>query len=95
MAMTDGFEGKGGNVSRRTVLRSAATGAGAVTLLGVGVMPASAGKVSQASVGYQATPKGTQSCANCNVFEAPSSCKTVDGTVEAKGWCKIWNPKKA
>lgn len=84
-------------MSRRTVLRSAATGAGAITLLGAGsTFPAcAAAKVSQASVGYQDSPKGTQSCANCNVFEAPSSCKTVEGTVAAQGWCKIWVPKKA
>jgi len=93
--MVERLEIYGANMSRRTVLRTAVSGAGAVTLLGVGALPAYAGKVSQASVAYQNSPKGTQSCANCNVFEAPDSCKTVDGTVAAQGWCKIWNPKKA
>jgi hypothetical protein len=26
-------------------------------------------------------PKGEQRCANCELFEAPSSCKNVDGTM--------------
>jgi High potential iron-sulfur protein len=92
--MVNGSEVPGASVSRRTVLRTVVIGAGAVTLLDAGALPASAGKVSQASVAYQNSPKGTQSCANCNVFEPPSSCKTVDGTVAAQGWCKIWQPKK-
>jgi len=31
-------------------------------------------------------PKGDQACENCALFEAPSSCKTVDGTVSPQGW---------
>jgi hypothetical protein len=37
--------------------------------------------------------KGDQACENCSLFEAPSSCKTVDGTVSPKGWCMV-NAKK-
>jgi hypothetical protein len=28
-------------------------------------------------------------------FEAPSSCKTVDGTVAAQGWCMVYAKKPA
>src|SRR5450631_3512204 len=38
-------------------------------------------------VKYQDTPKGEQRRGNCVQFEAPSTCKTVDGTVAAQGWC--------
>jgi hypothetical protein len=30
---------------------------------------------------------------NCSLFEAPSSCKTVDGTVSPKGWCMVYAKK--
>jgi hypothetical protein len=83
------------HVSRRTLLQNAACGAGVVTFLGTATGAGAAAKVSQKSVAYQESPKGTQSCANCNVFEPPNACKTVEGTVSPQGWCKIWQPKKA
>ena len=41
-------------------------------------------------VAYQDTPKGTQNCANCKLFEAPNACKSVEGAISPSGWCKIW-----
>jgi hypothetical protein len=79
-------------VTRRTLLRGAAIAASAVPVLLAGVSAAHA-KASQKAVGYQNTPKGEQSCANCRVFEPPSSCKTVEGTVSPNGWCKIYVKK--
>jgi hypothetical protein len=32
---------------------------------------------------------------NCVQFETPSSCKTVDGTVAAQGWCMVYAKKQA
>lgn len=53
--------------------------------------PATSGKVSQASVQYQAQPKGEQKCAGCMHFEAGSgTCKLVDGQVSPEGWCTLW-----
>jgi len=53
--------------------------------------PAEAVKSSQASVQYQAQPKGEQKCSNCMHFIAESNtCKRVDGTVSPQGWCIIW-----
>jgi len=85
-------DNEGVKISRRNVLRRAAITAGAVPILLAGVNSAQA-KVSQKAVGYQETPKGQQSCANCRSFEPPSSCKTVDGTVSPDGWCKIYIKK--
>ena len=81
------------SITRRTLLASAAV-AGSVPILGLGVNPAMA-KVSQAAVAYQDKPKGDQSCVNCSLFEAPSSCKTVDGAISPDGWCRIWAKKRS
>jgi High potential iron-sulfur protein len=83
-------------ISRRQVLTVAAGAAG--TVAGVTAVvgtstPAQAAKASQKAVKYQDTPKGEQRCDNCVQFEAPSTCKTVDGTVAAQGWCIVYAKK--
>ena len=78
-------------ISRRTLLAVVAT-AGSAPILAISVTPAMA-KMSQAAVAYQDSPKSDRSCAGCNLFVAPSSCKTVDGTISPNGWCKIWVKK--
>jgi hypothetical protein len=75
-------------MSRRTVLQAVAA-VGAVPALIMATAPASA-KMSQVSVAYQGSPHGSANCANCKLFIAPSSCKSVAGEVSANGWCKIW-----
>ena len=86
-------------ISRRQVLTIAAGAAGASVTGAAAVIgtstPAQAAKVSQNSVKYQDTPKGEQRCENCIQFEAPSTCKTVDGTVAAQGWCMVYAKKPA
>lgn len=53
--------------------------------------PAEAVKSSQASVQYQAQPKGEQKCGNCMHFVAESNtCTRVDGTINPQGWCILW-----
>jgi hypothetical protein len=91
MALTAGqriMTGPNG-ISRRQVLTIAAgtagaSIAGATAVLGTSTA-AQAAKVSQKIVKYQDTPKGEQRCDNCDLFEAPSSCKNVDGTIAAHG----------
>ena len=76
-------------VSRRQMLRAAAVIAGsAAAVLGT-ALPAEA-KMAQKAAAYQGTPKGDQSCANCAVFKAPSSCILVDGTISPNGWCRFY-----
>jgi hypothetical protein len=82
--------------SRRQVL-TIAVGvpiAGAAAAIGSST-PAQAAKVPQKTVKYQDTPKGEQRCDNCALFEAPASCKTVDGTIAAQGWCIVYAKKPA
>ena len=84
-------------ISRRKVL-TIAVGAvgtsGAAVVVGTSTY-AQAAKVSQQVVKYQDTPKGEQRCDNCVHFEAPSTCKIVDGTVAAQGWCMVYAKKPA
>jgi nitrous oxide reductase len=84
-------------ISRRQVLTVAAGVAGA-SVAGVAIvgtsMPAHAAKAAQKTVKYQDTPKGELRCDNCALFEAPSSCKSVDGTVAPQGWCIVYAKKQ-
>ena len=73
--------------SRRNILRAAL---GMASILGLGVSAAKAAKVSQSAVGYRNSPNGDKNCANCSLFIAPSSCKSVDGAISPNGWCRIW-----
>ncbi|HUJ45987.1 MAG TPA: high-potential iron-sulfur protein [Rhizomicrobium sp.] len=82
------------NVSRRQMLRNAAVTVGGVTVLLGSVLPAQA-KMSLQAAGYQSTPKDDQKCANCSLFQAPSSCILVDGTISAEGWCRFYKKKSA
>jgi hypothetical protein len=77
------------DVSRRTLLLQAAAAAGAVPVLALGVQSAAA-KMAQSGVAYQMTPNGGSRCGGCKMFEAPSSCKMVDGQINPDGWCKLW-----
>ena len=86
-------------ISRRHVLTIAAGAAGASITGATAVIgtstPAKAAKAPQKIVKYQDTPKGEQRCENCVQFEAPSTCKTVEGTVTAQGWCTVYVKKPA
>jgi hypothetical protein len=86
-------------ISRRQVLTIAAGVAGASvtgTAAVIGTSTAAqAAKASQKIVKYQDTPKGEQRCENCVQFEPPSTCKTVDGTVAAQGWCMVYAKKES
>ena len=47
-------------------------------------------KLSKQQAAYQDGPKGIQMCATCTLFEAPHSCKVVEGDVSPDGWCKAY-----
>ena len=83
-------------LSRRSLLRSVGFAAGGVAILGTTVTANRAeAKPTQKLVGYQDTPKGEQRCDNCSQFQAPSSCKVVEGDVSPAGWCKVYVKKAA
>jgi hypothetical protein len=80
-------------LSRRQMLGAAAgiTVAGAIGA----VEPAHATKVPEAAVKYQDKPNGEARCGTCGLFQPPSSCETVDGTISPNGWCLIYRRKSA
>ncbi len=85
-------------LSRRSILRNLAVTAGGAAVLGTASgnrVAAAQAKVAQKVVGYQDTPKGAQRCDNCTQFEAPSSCKVVEGSIAPAGWCKVYVKKPA
>jgi anaerobic selenocysteine-containing dehydrogenase len=79
-------------ISRRTILRGAVVTAAAVPVLLSG-MTAAYAKVKQAEVKYQQTPKDGQKCSDCANFEAPKSCKLVDGEINPEGYCQLFKKK--
>ncbi|MGB0087228.1 MAG: high-potential iron-sulfur protein [Rhodomicrobiaceae bacterium] len=87
------FKVETSGLSRRSLLRNAACVAGAVPLLLITANSAQAAKLSKAAVAYQDSPKGNRNCANCKLFQPPSSCRSVEGPVSANGWCNIWVKK--
>jgi hypothetical protein len=84
------------DLSRRGFFRRAATYAvGAAAIIqALEPKPATAqAKVAQSAVSYQDKPKGTQRCDGCSLFQAPKSCKVVEGDVSPQGWCSLFSPK--
>ena len=82
-------------ISRRKILSLAAGAAGIVAAIVGTSTPAWPQKASQKSVNYQDTPKGDARCDNCTLFEAPNSCKTVEGSISPDGWCMVYVKKPA
>jgi hypothetical protein len=85
------------DLSRRNLLRGAAMAAGGGALLGAGLaagsVVAAPTKMSQKASGYQETPMGKARCDNCAQWQAPASCKLVDGAISPAGWCHVYAPK--
>ena len=85
--------GESAKFSRRQLfLRGATIAAGGAAVLAASALPAQA-KMPQQVAAYQNTPKGDQSCANCSLFKAPSSCTLVDGTISPTAWCRFYSKK--
>ena len=79
-------------LSRRGLFRGMAAllgGAAALAVSGTQVIA----KMAQKAAGYQAAPKGDQSCTNCALFKAPESCTLVDGAIAPEGWCRFYSKK--
>ena len=65
--------------------------AGVPAALGFRLSPVRAAeKMTKAQAEYQDKPNGIYSCGTCTLFEAPSSCKVVEGEVSNDGWCKAF-----
>ena len=91
--MSDQLPITGAKVSRRNFLRGAAVGGGALLGVALAGSPATAAsKMPQKSAKYQDKPNGHARCDNCKLWQAPASCKLVDGTISPSGWCVLYQP---
>ena len=92
MMMTFGGDKRTAAISRRQVLRGTVIVAGSAATLALAVRPAAA-KMTAQGAGYQDSPKGAASCANCTLFQKSGSCVLVDGTISPNGWCRFYMKK--
>lgn len=74
--------------TKRSLLRAAWLGVAG--LLSLPLRAVAADKSSKQQAEYQDSPKGIQMCATCTLFDAPHSCKVVDGDISPNGWCKLY-----
>ena len=83
-------------LSRRSFCKcSAAAGLSAVVFLTLGPKPAAAkAKMTKKQVSYQDTPKGTQQCDKCKLFQPPNACESVEGEISPQGWCNAFSAKR-
>ncbi len=77
------------NGSRRQIIRAAVGGVSAGLTFRLSRAKAS-DKMTRQQAEYQDTPSGLYSCGMCTQFEAPKSCKVVEGDVSSDGWCKAF-----
>jgi hypothetical protein len=75
--------------SRREIIRAAIAGASAGLVFRISRVAAS-DKMTRQQAEYQDTPSGLYSCGMCTLFEAPKSCKVVEGDISSDGWCKAF-----
>jgi hypothetical protein len=78
--------------SRRQILGVSLTALGSLFVM-IASSSQAVAKMAQKAAGYQTTAKNGQSCANCALFKAPSSCTLVDGTISPDGWCRFYAKK--
>ena len=75
------------------LMRGVACAAGAATMLTAAAEPAAAAKLPKTVVGYQDKAHDGQECSTCALFVAPNACQNVAGTIDPKGWCRLYRKK--
>jgi hypothetical protein len=78
-------------LSRRTVILQSLAAASVL----VASIKEAVAKLAQAAASYQDEPKDDQRCDSCSLFQSPSSCQIIDGTINPSGWCKFWVKKSS
>jgi hypothetical protein len=77
------------NGSRRKIIRAVVGGVSAGLMFRISHARAS-DKMTRQQAEYQDSPSGLYSCGMCTQFEAPKSCKVVEGDISSDGWCKAF-----
>jgi hypothetical protein len=79
-------------LGRRALLRRILVALSASALFNTPYPVAAAPKISQKAVAYQDHPEGDKRCEKCAQFQAPNTCKMVDGAINPQGYCRIFMP---
>lgn len=81
--------------SRRAILLNSVSIAAGGFVLGVPAVRTALAQTKQSheAAKYQDTPKNSQKCATCILFEPPASCKIVVDPISPEGWCQFYGPK--
>jgi hypothetical protein len=79
----------GPHISRRAAIR-VGQALLVTSAVGLATMAYGADKADPKLVQYRAQPKNGAKCGDCVLFEAPSSCKAVSGTISPDGWCLLF-----
>ncbi len=88
----DDNSGKTNGASRRSVLKLGASALGVIGLAG-GAEAQIAKKTQQKSVSYQQAPKDGKQCSGCLHFQAPNSCRVVEGEINPGGYCVLFTKR--
>ena len=80
-------------VSRRQLLRTAASAGSAALLAATLAAQPAAAAMTQKAAGYQPTPKDGKRCDGCALYKPPSSCTIVEGPIAPSGWCRFFAKK--
>jgi hypothetical protein len=82
-----------GVLSRRLLLQKTIAAVSVTAIIARQSKPASASiKISKTAVAYQDHPEGDKRCSKCLQYQAPDSCKMVDGPISPQGFCRIFMP---
>jgi len=78
-----------GVLARRSLIGGVLAGAAAGLAHDLTVKAYAQSKTSREQAHY--SPKGIAMCATCTLYPPPSACKSVEGEVSARGWCKLFD----
>jgi hypothetical protein len=75
--------------SRRQLIRATVGGISAGLMFRISRAGAS-DRMTRQQAKYQDSPNGLYSCGMCTLFEAPKSCRVVEGDISSDGWCEAF-----
>lgn len=81
------------SISRRDLLNVAALSSALAALGANSSARAAPKKFTKEQAKYQPVPKNGQRCQTCSLWEPPTSCQVVEGTISPAGWCILYQPK--
>ena len=80
-------------ISRRAVLTRGTLAFGAAAAAMAAPRAAAQQKIGKTDAQYQTSPKDGQHCGVCANFQAPNTCKFVQGDISPNGWCQLFAQK--